>query len=165
MSAFSLNMKVPRLVSKWMPVIVWMCLVFAGSSDTLSAEHTSRFIVPFLRWFDPQISMATVAAIHMTLRKLGHFTEYAIMASLLWRALRGTFSEVSARFLAMSAFCITALFAVSDEFHQSFVPSRTASPRDVMIDCFGALFAIGLCVILARSRDGAPILASSKAKV
>ncbi len=147
-------MKVPRLVSKWMPVIAWMLLIFAGSSDALSAEHTSRFIVPFLRWFDPQVSIATIAAIHLALRKLGHFTEYAILAAFLWRGLRGTFSAVSSSALAIAAFLIAAGFAASDEFHQSFVPTRTASARDVMIDCLGALFAVALCALLARSKNG-----------
>ena len=152
-------MKVPRLVSKWMPVIAWMILIFAGSSDALSAEHTSRFIVPFLRWLDPQVSLATIAAIHLTVRKLGHFTEYAILAAFLWRGLRGTFSAVSSSALAMTAFLIAAGFAASDEFHQSFVPTRTASPRDVMIDCLGALFAVALCAIFARSRNVAAVAA------
>jgi VanZ family protein len=153
--ALRLNMKPSRLVSKWMPVIAWMVLIFAGSSDVLSAEHTSRFIVPFLRWFDPQISFATIVAIHLTLRKLGHFTEYAILALLLWRGLRGTFSAVNFSLLAAAAFLVAAAFAASDEFHQSFVPTRTASPRDVMIDCFGALVAITLCALWARSRTSA----------
>jgi VanZ family protein len=157
-------MKVPFLVSKWMPVIAWMVLIFAGSSDALSAEHTSRFIVPFLLWFDPHISLATVAAVHLTLRKMGHFTEYAILAALLWRGLRGTFPAVSNRLLGLTAFFITAGFAASDEFHQSFVPTRTASPRDVMIDCIGALFAILLCVVLARLRSASVTLADRPAK-
>ena len=150
-------MKVPRLVSKWMPVIAWMLLIFAGSSDALSAEHTSRFIVPFLRWLDPQVSLATIAAIHLTVRKLGHFMEYAILAAFLWRGLRGTFSAVRSSALALTAFLIAAGFAASDEFHQSFVPTRTASLRDVMIDCVGALLAVALCALFAGSRNVATV--------
>src|SRR5260370_32491122 len=74
----------------WMPAIVWMTLMFLGSTDLLSAEHTSRFLVPFLRWLDPQISLAALAAIQLGIRKLGHLTEYAILAMLLWRAFRGS---------------------------------------------------------------------------
>jgi VanZ family protein len=144
-----------------MPVIAWMVLIFAGSSDALSAEHTSRFIVPLLRWLDPQISFATIVAVHMTLRKLGHFTEYAILASLLWRGLHGTFTSVRYSLVALLTFVVTAGFAASDEFHQSFVPTRTASPRDVMIDCFGAFVAVTLCALWARSRMAAPSRAVS----
>ena len=70
----------------WLPVLIWLGLIFASSSDALSAEQTSRFLVPFLRWLDPQISFATIAAIHFALRKLGHLTEYAIFAALTLQA-------------------------------------------------------------------------------
>lgn len=146
-----------------MPVFAWMLLIFAGSTDLLSAEHTSRYFVPFLRWFDPHITFSTIVAIHAIVRKVGHFTEYAILAALLWRALRGTFTTLGRFALAAAAFLVTAAFAMSDEFHQSFVPTRTASPRDVMIDCLGVFFAVVLCSLLARSRQesgtGAPPVA------
>ena len=113
-------MKARRIVSYWVPVIAWMLLIFIGSSDVLSAEHTSRFLVPFLRWLDPHISFATIAAVHLVIRKLGHFTEYAILAALLWRGLRGTFVATSLGIIAAGTFLVTAAFAASDEFHQSF---------------------------------------------
>jgi VanZ family protein len=147
----SLNMKMVRSVSNWMPVVAWMLLIFAGSSDVLSAAHTSRFIVPFLRWLDPTISIHAIIAIHFALRKLGHFTEYAVLAFLIWRGLRGTLAGTAKGLLAAAVFSVTALFAISDEFHQSFVPTRTASAHDVMIDCVGALAAVLLCLIFARS--------------
>jgi VanZ family protein len=146
-------MKARRFVSNWMPVIAWMLLIFAGSTDVLSAEHTSRFLIPFLRWLDPAISFQTIAVIHFTLRKIGHFTEYAILAALLWRGLRGTFTSLSIGAIIFATFFITAAFAASDEFHQSFVPTRTASAHDVMIDCFGALVAVLLCWMFARTRS------------
>jgi VanZ family protein len=135
-----------------MPAIAWMLLIFAGSSDVLSAEHTSRFLIPFLLWLDPTISYHAIAAIHLALRKMGHLTEYGILAALLWRALRGSFTAVSRQLLSAITFVIAAAFAASDEFHQSFVPSRTAAVQDVFIDCVGALFAITLCVIFSRAR-------------
>ena len=134
-----------------MPVVAWMLLIFAGSSDVLSAEHTSRFLIPFLRWLDPTISYNAILAIHFTLRKLGHFCEYAVLAALLWRALRGTFSELSNRLVCTSTFLIAAAFAASDEFHQSFVPSRTSSAHDVMVDCLGAITAILICGLVSLS--------------
>src|SRR5438552_18882821 len=134
-----------------MPVIAWMVLMFAGSTDALSAAHTSRFLIPFLRWLDPQISLQAILAIHFTLRKVGHFTEYAILAALLWRALRGTFSAINKATLTSCAFLVAAAFAMSDEYHQSFVPTRTASAHDVMIDCIGALVAVLLCTLFTRT--------------
>jgi VanZ family protein len=134
----------------WLPVLIWLGLIFVGSTDTLSAEQTSRFLVPFLRWLDPQISVATIAAVHLTVRKLGHITEYAILAMLLWRALRrGTRLQAKMSILFLLAWLAAAIFAVIDEFHQSFVPSRTASPVDVMIDICGAMIGLIICMMFA----------------
>jgi hypothetical protein len=47
-----------------------MLLIFVGSTDVLSAEHTSRFLVPFLRWLDPHISLAAINAIQLAVRNL-----------------------------------------------------------------------------------------------
>lgn len=137
-----------------MPAILWMTIIFLGSTDMLSAEHTSRFLVPFLRWLDPQISFATLNAIQFGIRKLGHLTEYAVLAMLLWRALRsGTRWQMKISILFLVAALACAIFAASDEFHQSFVPSRTPSPRDVMIDICGAFLGLAVCWMFARRKS------------
>ena len=146
-----MNMKLLRFVRYWMPATVWMAIIFLGSTDMLSAEHTSRFLAPFLRWIDPQISLAALNAIQLGVRKLGHLTEYAILAMLLWRALRGGIRwQMKMSILFLVAALGSAIFAASDEFHQSFVPSRTASPNDVMIDICGALVGLSICWVFAR---------------
>src|ERR1700704_6170905 len=127
-----------------------MVFVFIGSTDLLSAEHTSRFIGPFLRWFAPDISEATVASVQLVVRKCAHLTEYAILAALLSRAFRQSQPRVS-RALTFT-FLITAACAALDEFHQSFVASRTGSPWDVMIDCFGAFAGLLLYRLLIRRK-------------
>jgi VanZ family protein len=70
-------------------------------------------------------------------RKGGHLSEYAILAASLYRALRRL----------GPAFIVAAIYAALDEFHQSFVATRTASLWDVAIDCLGAI--IGLLVYSA----------------
>ena len=131
-------MNVRTFARFWLPVLAWMTFIFVGSTDLLSAEHTSRFIGPFLRWFAPDISSATVASIQLIVRKCGHLTEYAILAALLCRAMR--FSSQG----WFGALGISAIYASLDEFHQSFVSSRTGTPWDVLIDCVGA--AIGVAI-------------------
>ena len=88
------------------------------------------------------------------------------------RGLRGPFNTAGKTILALSAFVvaaafaatgkgtlaagvflITAAFAASDDFHQSFVSTRTASAHDVMIDCAGAFTAVLLCWMFARARS------------
>jgi VanZ family protein len=131
----------------WFPVLAWMIFIFIGSTDLLSAEHTSRFIGPFLRWFAPHVSDATIASVQLVVRKCAHFAEYAILAALLCRALRQYLDRTLA---ALIVFIIAAAYAGLDEFHQSFVASRTASLWDVLIDCAGALAGIALYRHLIR---------------
>jgi len=152
-----------NFLKHWLPVLIWLGVIFLGSTDMLSAEHTSRFLVPFLRWIDPQISFATLNAIQFGIRKLGHLTEYAILAMLLWRALRsGTRWQIKVSILFLVAALASAIFAASDEFHQSFVPSRTASPTDVMIDICGALVGLLACSMFAKRRNSAKINQESR---
>jgi hypothetical protein len=46
----------------WLPLLIWIYLIFVGSTDLMSAEQTSRFLVPFLRWLKPEISAQALAA-------------------------------------------------------------------------------------------------------
>ena len=119
------------------------------STDLGSADHTSRIIEPALRWIYPAISAATVDLVHTLIRKCGHFTEYAILALMLLRTAQlpaKTFS-LSRDFRAAGfAWLIAALYASTDEFHQSFVPARTASIYDVLIDSSGAFTALAVAL-------------------
>jgi len=132
-----------RFLSAWGPVAVWLGVMFFGSTDLLSGEHTSRFLIPFLRWLKPDLSWDTILQIHFFLRKAAHVTEYAILSGLIFRALR----ELVHGFWPRAAIALfpALLFAAVDEFHQSFVPSRTSSLGDVGIDCAGALLGILIC--------------------
>ena len=132
----------------WLPVLLWMAFIFIGSTDLMSAEHTSRFIGPFLRWFAPDITNATIASIQLIVRKCAHLAEYAILSALLLRALRQHL--LAARSVA---FVLAALYAVLDEIHQSFVPSRTGSPWDVLTDIMGALLGLVIYVRLTRRKS------------
>ncbi|HJT46130.1 MAG TPA: VanZ family protein [Chthoniobacterales bacterium] len=146
-------MKTVHFVKYWMPAIVWMALIFLGSTDMLSAEHTSRFLVPFLRWLDPHITWATLSFVQTIIRKAGHVTEYAILAALLWRAVRGATVWTSKQWILFAmTWVLCAIFAATDEFHQSYVPSRTSSFHDVLIDICGALAGLTICVALAARK-------------
>lgn len=117
--------------------------MFAGSTDMMSSEHTSRFLTPLLRWLKPDISPWAIEHIHLLVRKAAHVTEYAILTGLLFRALRGVVGGFGKR--AALAFLPVLIFAPLDEFHQSFVPSRTSSAGDVLIDYSGAVLGILIC--------------------
>lgn len=144
------SFSVHRLLKYWLPALLWMIFIFIGSTDLMSAEHTSRFLVPFLRWLAPDISTATVATIQLFFRKCAHLTEYAILAALFYRALsqgRNNFWRA-----AIFTFVVAAIYASLDEFHQSFVPSRTGAAWDVMIDTCGAVVGLAICVAFRRKK-------------
>ena len=126
----------------WLPILLWMALIFAGSTDLMSAEHTSRIIVPLLRWLIPTVSPLTLVRVEFFLRKAAHVSEYAVLAVLLYRALVHTLFHSRRALSAWLVLLSCAAYAATDEFHQSFVPSRTASLRDVMIDVCGATLAV-----------------------
>jgi len=125
---------------------LWAVLIFVGSTSVLSASHTSVLLRVFL-WIFPQASEATLATIHFLLRKAGHFTEYAILALLAARALRTSYRKLLRQRWFWLSFLLVVVYALGDEFHQSFVPSRTASIYDSMIDMFGGLTALAFLVI------------------
>jgi VanZ family protein len=127
-------------IKYWLPTLVWMCLIFTASSDSHSSEHTSYFFMPLLHWFFPHIPDQQAEEVHHVFRKCGHFTEYAILALLIRRTLNGAFRPGlppwSGR-LAAAVVGLAFLYASSDEFHQSFVPTRTPLFSDVLIDTAG----------------------------
>ena len=65
-----------------------MAVIFTASADSHSYEHSSRFFEPFLHWLFPRMTQEHIETIHHLYRKCGHLTEYALLAVLLWRALR-----------------------------------------------------------------------------
>jgi VanZ family protein len=127
-------------VKNWLPAIAWACLISFLSTDVFSSDHTSRFIIPVLHVLIPQASAETLELLHAIIRKSAHLTEYFIFSILLMRALRGQERGWKLRW-AIWAVVLAAGYASLDEFHQSFVPSRTASPWDALLDTVGASVA------------------------
>lgn len=128
---------------RWGPVVLWMALISVGSTDVLAADETSRFILPFLRWLLPGATPATLDLLHGAIRKVGHVSEYAVLAVLWYRSLDWDGRARRAK-AALVAFALTLAFAGLDEVHQAFVATRTASTLDVGWDGLGALFgAVG----------------------
>ena len=90
----------------------------------------------------------TLSLIHHVIRKSGHFTEYFILSLLLLHALRAGTRDFGLRWALIVIF-IVAGYAALDEFHQSFVPGRTAAVTDVLLDTSGGAAAQLLVALLA----------------
>ena len=131
----------------WLPVLIWMAVIYTASADSKSVQH-SRIIAPLLRWLFPGISEETIGLDVLILRKCAHVTEYAVLALLLWRALRKP-RRLDARPwswpLAGGCVLLVAAYASTDEIHQIFVPGRQAAVHDVVIDTIGG--SLGLLAL------------------
>lgn len=121
------------------PLLLWMVFIWFASTREFSALNTSKVIRPLILWFSPNLSEDRVAAIHFVIRKVAHFTEYAILAFLARRAFFTSSQITLRRYWLQAALLLIVCYSLIDEFHQSFVPSRTASIYDSAIDVLGGL--------------------------
>lgn len=133
-----------RFFKYWLPVVLWMFVIFGASTGLGRSENTSLFVRPFLLWLNPHMSEETIEHVHLVVRKTAHFMEYGILGLLLWRLVHfdPAFRSCRSREF-LTALLLAALYAASDEFHQSFVPGREAAVRDVLLDTAGAGCGLG----------------------
>ena len=137
-----------RILNITLPALLWMSLIFTMSTDIGSGEHTGSILIPLLRWFNPGISDAAINEAHFYVRKCGHLSEYAALGLLLLRSIRLWNGATRWSWkIAGLALLGAAIYAASDEFHQSFVPSRGPSVRDVVIDTCGAFIGLSLAYL------------------
>ena len=129
-----------RLVKLWLPLCLWMIVIFGASTELGSPRHTSRFIRPFLLWLNPHMSEENIEKAHHFIRKTAHFVEYAFLGILAWRvaAFEPALGKVTSLGPLLLALLFCALFASTDEFHQKFVPTRQPAVTDVCLDTGGA---------------------------
>lgn len=132
----------PRFVSHYLPLIAWLLFISFASSDDFNAGNTSRIIGPLILWLFPSTSPETLEVVHHITRKIAHFIEYAILGFLAARAFRTSPHPAIKRRWFLICVALVVIYALLDEYHQSFVPSRTASIVDSMIDMAGGLTAL-----------------------
>jgi VanZ family protein len=126
-------------ISAWLPVVLGVIAVAMESTEIMGANHTSS---PF-RWLYQAIfgfvSDDRWEILHHLIRKTGHFIGYGTIGLTWLRAWWMTLTR--SRFLHDSLLALlgTAMVASADEWHQTFLPNRTGSPWDVLLDCCGAI--------------------------
>jgi VanZ family protein len=125
---------------RWWPALLWAIVISAFSTGVFTSDNTSRIIVPILKWFFPHASQETLFLVHHFIRKMGHLTEYFILSLLILRGIRAGKTGIHLGW-ALAAVAIVGCYAALDEFHQSFVPGRTAAVSDVLIDTAGGVAA------------------------
>ncbi len=129
------------LFKYWSPVLLWMGFIFLMSTDLFSSENTASVIKPIIQFVLPGITPARADMIHSVIRKCAHVIEYFIFGALLFWAFCGGSQESKSWQWAGLSLIMVILYAASDEFHQSFISSRTASAIDVGIDTMAGMLA------------------------
>lgn len=125
---------------KWLLVVVWMIVIFVFSSmNGNSSDEKSKFVIYIFNLLGLNLDGIFGTLADFIVRKCAHFTEYFILYMLLYNALKENFSFKKALLFSIIG---VFLYASSDEFHQSFVPGRGPSFRDVCIDTSGGLLAL-----------------------
>ena len=141
----------------WLPTLLWLGVLASFSTDTFSANHTGSVLLRIIHALYGNISHHRFEQIHFLVRKAAHFGSYGLLGFLAfysWRSTLPALPRWSVRWSALAL--LTVLAAASlDEFHQSFVPSRTGSWRDVALDMTGALFFQLVILVFARLRGRA----------
>ena len=116
-----------RVLLRWLPALAWMGLIFVLSSQS-------------------GLAVSEDVAVERPLRGVAHLVSFGILAGLLLVAISGI-RRPAWRPWSL-AFAVTALYGVSDEWHQSMVPTRSARVEDLAIDVIGALIGLGIAWLL-----------------
>lgn len=153
----------------WLPPAIWLAVITVESTNLGSSDHTSRILYPIFHYLFG-MGPARFAVWHVLLRKTGHFVGYFTLSVLLFRSWRASFPRLSTRWClqwATLAFLGTVLVATLDEWHQTFLPSRTGTVRDVILDSTAgfvaqiALFVIMQMQSVRRKRSSLPEIDAS----
>jgi VanZ family protein len=126
-----------EVLKAWIAAILWLIVIAIESSALLSSHNTSRILFPLLHYLFG-LDLIRFEHWHFFIRKGGHIFGYAMLSFLLFRAWRVTLPSLdgakwASRWAAIAVFG-TALVASLDEWHQSYLPSRTGRWQDVVLD-------------------------------
>jgi VanZ family protein len=135
---------------KWLLVVVWMAVIFIFSSQPGDvSDENSKFVIYIFNILGIDLNSFLGTLANFAVRKLAHFTEYFILYMLMYNALIESFNFRKALIYSVIG---VFLYASSDEFHQSFVPERGPSFKDVLIDTSGGVFALFVVYISSMRR-------------
>ena len=130
----------------WLPVLCGLSIICFESSPVMGGNQTGRWLADIWPTILGQANTPFFGAVHHILRKIGHFTGYGTLGLFLMKAWRCSIryylqmigSQLAVGASALSVSC-TFLVGCLDEWHQQFIPGRTSTRTDVLIDTCGAL--------------------------
>ena len=138
------------MIVSWVLVIAWAIVIFAMSATTDDEFKHGVGIASMLKDFVAGV-VASIVGHEIDPSPIGHFGEYLVFGALLVNALR---YHVTPGKAALGTVGITAFYAMTDEFHQMFVPGRMCDPADWVVDVSAAALAalIGWLILRKRKR-------------
>jgi len=139
-------------VSAWLPVVLGIGVIILESTALFGSDNTSGPIRRIWEFIFGQVTDPRWEVLHHYIRKTGHFVGYGTMGVFWLRALWMSLPRAGFLLDALLALVGTALVAITDEFHQSFLPNRTGVPSDVLLDCCGAVVLLLLTYLFLRLR-------------
>jgi VanZ family protein len=121
---------------------VWLGVLACFSTDTFSAEHTGFLLQKIIHALFGEVSPDVFQQIHFYIRKAAHFCSYGLLSAFAFFSWRATLPRLRKWSALWGALALLLAFAAGslDEFHQTFIPSRTAKFHDVLLDTTGAFF-------------------------
>ncbi len=141
--------KITLKIISWAAVALWMLLIFRLSSQVADTSNgLSLGVTEQINRILANLTQIKVDTLNHIVRKSAHFTAYLILALLCLNAVRVSGVLGRKRYLTVIWICI--LYSISDEIHQLFVPGRSGSPKDVIIDTSGAVVGIIISIILRK---------------
>src|SRR4030095_5293392 len=144
---------ITRITWYWLPVAMMVGAMYYFSTDVFSADNTRNIFENIFLWFSPHASKHAILKFNYILRKSAHFTEYAILGALLFRAFRAG-NPIRWKFSwALYSFLLSVAWSLLDELHQSFTQKRGGSIWDSLLDSSGALMML-LAIALVNRRKG-----------
>jgi len=117
-------------------VILWMAFIFTMSSfNSTDSSNQSNFLMNIITSF---LNIKNLDMLSFIIRKFAHFIEYLILGILVYNLIKNYNKKT------YIAIMICILYAISDEFHQMFVPGRSCQIIDIIIDIIGVISGIYL---------------------
>jgi VanZ family protein len=127
---------------RYAPLLLFILLIYFNSTGAMSASSTGRILRPLLAFLFGELTDAQYGLVQSVIRKTAHFTQYAMLGWLSARAFSSSSREILRRNWFIVSLSLVAVIASLDEYHQSFVSSRSGSVYDVLIDITGGATAL-----------------------
>lgn len=139
-----------RALSAWLPVALWVAVIWTLGTVPFAASETSRLLSPLVHALFPDLTLEGLAAANRAIRVLAHLTEYAVLALLAVRAFRSSLDRPWVPLAGSLALVLGV--ALADEARQATHPERTGAATDVALDFAGGVTALAVANAVRRMR-------------